>query len=299
MRIIATLGVNYVAEYHENLQHVLVFLTASGMTAGVNLEAEVVPASQVPQSSDLYGYLHLKCGLSTSSFLRLPARVAPGKKDVKVDGQHFQIKLAASPSTATSVPSPLLDATRLMQDRPTSYICASCSLPLVHCSRMQDYRDLPSEHWAELVDAWMCHSDQKLHEHVTRHSNEGFWPTPEYALVGGSYLLFEQSVVMKQHLWPEEEYPERKVSRLPSVHFHITAGHREGRRWIFTNGCLRRVLACIVCVRPKPLQVLVVELGVMLACEAAAGRCPSVDTKRPKEKACVHAQSLAKQLSSY
>lgn len=205
-----TLGVNYVAEYHENLQHVLVFLTASGMTAGVNLEAEVVPASQVPQSSDLYGYLHLKCGLSTSSFLRLPARVAPGKKDVKVDGQHFQIKLAASPSTATSVPSPLLDATRLMQDRPTSYICASCSLPLVHCSRMQDYRDLPSEHWAELVDAWMCHSDQKLHEHVTRHSNEGFWPTPEYALVGGSYLLFEQSVVMKQHLWPEEEYPERK-----------------------------------------------------------------------------------------
>ena len=57
-----------------------------------------------------------------------------------------------------------------------AFICASCSLPLVHAAKVARYRDLPSEHWAELVDAWMCHADLKLHEQVRRGSKEGFWP---------------------------------------------------------------------------------------------------------------------------
>ena len=41
----AGLDVHYVAEYHETLHHVLVFLNVQGMTLGANLEAEVVPVS--------------------------------------------------------------------------------------------------------------------------------------------------------------------------------------------------------------------------------------------------------------
>jgi len=59
---------------------------------------------------------------------------------------------------------------------------------------------LPSEHWEELVEAWMCHSDQKLHEHVVKHGKRGFWPKEGEALVGGSYILFEESVVHSNNL---------------------------------------------------------------------------------------------------
>ncbi|KZT00506.1 uncharacterized protein LAESUDRAFT_732242 [Laetiporus sulphureus 93-53] len=208
----AGLEVTYVAEYHENLQHVLVFLTVSRMIAGVNLEAEVVPPTvMLSKGNGPNERLVLKCGLNTSPFLLLPARASPGKKEVKVDGQAFQIKLAATPSEQNlSSPAALLDASRLAEFRPTTFICASCSLPLVHCSRLREYRDLPSEHWAELVDAWMCHSDQKLHEDVMKHSNEGFWPGEGEALVGGSYILFEQSAIAQHNLWPCSEEDDGK-----------------------------------------------------------------------------------------
>lgn len=216
----ANLEVTYVAEYHESLQHVLVFLNVAGMMPGGTLEAEVVPAAQVPGGPSIgCECLLLRCGLSTSPYLRLPARVTPGKKEVQVAGQHFQVKLSVLPGSANefgstaSVHSTLMDASRLSAMHPTSYVCASCSLPLVHASQLRDYRDLPSEHWAELVDAWMCHSDQKLHEHVQKHSSQGFWPTEGQALVGGSYLLFEQSVVSAHNICAIEHSDESKVSQ--------------------------------------------------------------------------------------
>ncbi|OBZ67871.1 Serine/threonine-protein kinase SRPK [Grifola frondosa] len=194
----AGLDVRYVAEYHENLQHIRVFLTVSGMIAGTNLEAEVVPPSELPFGEQ--SYLFLKSGTASSSPLSLPAPVVPGVKEVKVSGQFHEIKLAVTPHTSlecllSSSSTPLLDATQLLASHPTAFICPSCSLPLVQSSRINDYKDLPSEHWAELVDAWMCHSDQKLHEHVKKHSSEGFWPTKDQALVGGSYILFDESAI--------------------------------------------------------------------------------------------------------
>ncbi|KZT69197.1 hypothetical protein DAEQUDRAFT_727102 [Daedalea quercina L-15889] len=209
------LEVTYVAEYHESLQHVLVFLNVTGVMPGAVLDAEVVPAAQVPANTeDGNGWLVLRCGLSTSPYLRLPARVEPGKKEVQASGGHFQVKLSVLSANGTGpsnfVHSTLMDASRLSVMRPTGYVCASCSLPLVHASQVRDYRDLPSEHWAELVDAWMCHSDQKLHEHVQKHSTQGFWPTEGQALVGGSYLLFEQSVVSAHNLCTIDSNDEDK-----------------------------------------------------------------------------------------
>lgn len=146
---------------------------------------------------------------------------------------HYEVKLSTVTSSNGSadeggdINSPLLDATKLESVNPSSFVCASCSLPLIqiHGSsssssasspRAQSpfttsspspppqgvmaYRDLPSEHWEELVEAWMCHSDQKLHDQVVRHGKAGFWPSPGLAYVGGSYLLFEESVVVKQTL---------------------------------------------------------------------------------------------------
>lgn len=86
----------------------------------------------------------------------------------------------------------LLDAVQLKRLNPTSFICASCSLPLVQSSKLSRYDDLPSEHWAELLEAWMCHSDQRLSDRIALYTT-GLWPAPGQALVGGSYILFNDS----------------------------------------------------------------------------------------------------------
>ena len=208
-----TLDVTYVAEYHENLQHVLAFLTISGLQAGMELEAEAVPSES--GSGDGRAQLLLRCGASTSHRLALPAPVKVGPAQVSVvGGRHFQVKLPASPFTGPQSPEldSELDATHLQHIQPTSFICASCSLPLVRASAVRRYRDLPSEHWAELVDAWMCHSDQKLHEHVQKGSKEGFWPVDGEALVGGSYVLLKESAVEKVNLCDAQGPDANKVS---------------------------------------------------------------------------------------
>ncbi|KAF9038366.1 hypothetical protein BDZ89DRAFT_1061342 [Hymenopellis radicata] len=180
--------INYIAENHESLHHVLVFLSVAGAMPGVDLEAEVLPS--FPDTPSEGGdRLIIKSGHQSSLPLPLPGRVLPGKKDIKVQSGHYEIKLTSIPVSAPPPqPAPLLDATQLSATNPTSFICASCSLPVIHSSRISRYRDLPSEHWQELVDAWMCHSDQKLHEHVGQ------------ALVGGSYILFDESAVSKTNI---------------------------------------------------------------------------------------------------
>ncbi|KAJ7742710.1 HECT-like ubiquitin-conjugating enzyme-binding-domain-containing protein [Mycena maculata] len=198
-------SVTYVAEHHENLQHILVFLIINGATPGVDIEAEVLPAGG--DDSNAGGdYLVVKSGSSTSLPLCLPGRTTPGKKHIRVQSGHYELKLSTlptgTPSETTS--APLLDATQLSTANPTSFVCASCSLPLVQAAKIQVYKDLPSDHWEELVDAWMCHTDQKLNDHVMKHGRGGFWPEAGQALVGGSYILFEESSMVKNHLCPAD-----------------------------------------------------------------------------------------------
>lgn len=198
----------YVAEHHENLQHVLVFVGVDeGLVAGLDLEAIVPPSLGFHSSGDT---LILRCGSSSSAPLNLPVRVAAGKKEVRVQIGHYEIKLTTSnlddsphhsstlaPSAVDDSSSRLLDAEHLAKLSPTTFICSCCSLALIQpppAGGLQ-YRDLPSEHWAELLDAWMCHSDQKLHEHIAKHSN-ALWPAAGQALLGGSYILFEESSIV-------------------------------------------------------------------------------------------------------
>ena len=179
-----------------------------------------------------------------SQRLYLPASVRPGPAEVSVvGGQHFQVKLAAltpsgSLSADISSTDPELDATHFQSIQPTSFICSSCSLPLVQASRLRKYRDLPSEHWAELVDAWMCHSDQKLHEHVQKGSRDGFWPDDGEALVGGSYLLFQESAVAKSNISAAQGTDTAKVSIIHSALSLVRTDKKAGIGKS-THGCLR------------------------------------------------------------
>ncbi|KAF8800567.1 hypothetical protein BYT27DRAFT_7199686 [Phlegmacium glaucopus] len=199
----------YVAENHENLHHILVFFTITGVKPGAELQAEVLPLL-LDQSSEQGDHLVIKCGPHTSLPLLLPAYTTSGKKEVRAQSTHYEIKLATTGSNSpfsdiNGQPAPLLDATQLSSINPTSFLCSSCTLPLIQSSKVGTYRDLPSEHWEELVEAWMCHGDQKLHDHVTEHGKRGFWPSPGQALVGGSYILFEESAMNRNNFHMEEE----------------------------------------------------------------------------------------------
>ena len=193
----------YVAENHENLHHILVFFMITGGKPCAELHAEVLPLDQLSEQGN---QLIIKCGPHTSPPLSLPAYTTPGKKEVRAQNTHFEIKLPTTDSKSpfsdiNGQPAPLLDATQLSLINPTSLLCASCSLPLIQSSKVGTYRDLPSEHWEELVEAWMCHSDQKLHANGKR----GFWPSPGQALVGGSYILFEKSAMNRNNFHMKEE----------------------------------------------------------------------------------------------
>lgn len=187
---------SYVAEHHENLQHIMVFFNVTGAIPGVNLEVDIQPCTDGTEQ-----FLVLS-GVEVTLPSPLPARVSPGKPRVNVQSGHFELKL---PTVGTpDPPSPsaveLYDATALSKSMPTTFLCSSCSLPLVQPTKVNEYKDLPSEHWQELVDAWMCHSDQKLHDEVMENAKRGFWPKEGEALVGGSYILFEESGVVETHI---------------------------------------------------------------------------------------------------
>jgi hypothetical protein len=191
------LDIFYVAEYHETLRHVLVFVTVSGIPVDTVLQAEVLPTSSSGTEGDC---LVIRSSWASSPPLSLPVRVPSGKKDIQICQGHYELKLGiANPQAARSSSpdesTPLMSAEQLLSSKPTSWSCISCSLPLVHSPKLVKYRDLPSEHWEELVDAWMCHADQKLHNHVAKHGR-GFWPEDNEALVGCGYILFQQSAIV-------------------------------------------------------------------------------------------------------
>jgi hypothetical protein len=226
-----------VAEHHENLNHVLVFLTILDSTPGVDVKAEVIPYLINGEEGDQF---IVRQGSSTSEEMDLPVPTISGKIDVKVQRGHFELKLStlsANPAVnSTSDPIPLLDASQLLASNPTSFMCASCSLPLVQSSKINSYRDLPSEHWEELVDAWMCHTDQSLHEQIAKRGR-GFWPEVGQALVGGSYILFEDSSIVKTNLFPAEQPKVSSLITHPFLACEVT-DDQEDRRWLSTDGYL-------------------------------------------------------------
>ncbi|KAJ1311846.1 hypothetical protein OPQ81_010307 [Rhizoctonia solani] len=195
------MNITYVAEYRESLGMVAVQLRVDGLARTSRLEAEVI--SSLDESS-----LVLHCGSTTLPPLSLPSQVPVGKVDLfaasmgKPVGaaEYLDLKLptvanADGKDSEHDLP-PLLDAEQLWASQPTSFACASCSLPVTHslASGNVRYNDLPSDHWAELLDAWMCHPDQQVTAELAKRA-EGIWPMPGQILVGGGFLLFDATMV--------------------------------------------------------------------------------------------------------
>ncbi|SCV74265.1 BQ2448_6697 [Microbotryum intermedium] len=146
----------------------------------------------------------------------LPSRVATQVAPVISRGSYFEIKLAAfEPSPTRSRPdleihSPLSTA-ELRDSLPRSFACSTCHSEVVDTSAISKYNALPSEHWAELLDAWMCHQDQTLSDDLIA-KGKGIQPRAGEGMVGSSYLLFDRALAKNWHRMPLTGEPEQTES---------------------------------------------------------------------------------------
>lgn len=111
-------------------------------------------------------------GISTVSTLdfELPCRIREGPdlqgEKVKQDNSwlfHFAIEENANQKHHEDS-NVLFSAKQLTFIGATQWQCAICSNDLMDFSSTDRFIPLPSQHWEELVDAWMCHTDQQLND---------------------------------------------------------------------------------------------------------------------------------------
>ncbi|KAG8904851.1 hypothetical protein FRB99_001057 [Tulasnella sp. 403] len=198
------LEVLHVSEYQQNLHTVQVYIRISSSVSMFDVEFEVLPT----EDSALVGSdkFVVRAGTLESPLQTLPIAVMTGLQEVKPTGDHFEVKLTVPPLAQSSArrsngnENHLMDASQITVMQPTSFVCSSCSLPIVQSTKIKQYLDLPSEHWSELIDVWMCHADQKLTEAISQQASGNFWPTRGRAFVGGSYLLFDEGAIVKNSL---------------------------------------------------------------------------------------------------
>lgn len=82
---------------------------------------------------------------------------------------------------------------------PSALHCALCNAPLVDSSSVKptDYSGLPSEHWEELIGSWLCHDEMKL-DLGSEGAGGVFWPQQTEILVGGTYLMLKETLMLGQ-----------------------------------------------------------------------------------------------------
>ena len=218
------------AEYHETLQHILLFFvlypaapTLSRSTSRTSLHASssskpktvhpllqdlsahVLPPVIGPPEDGDHLVIKLKSG-TTSLPLILPAHVPPGQKEITDATEFWQIRMnvVPKPKEDEDDDESLLDAPTLTRLAPASFNCISCSLSLVSVDSAT-YRDLPSSHWEELVESWMCHEDLKVSKEVQEREKKGFIPQWNDGkgdiFVGGSYMLLPYEAIVHRSLF--------------------------------------------------------------------------------------------------
>lgn len=116
------------------------------------------------------------------------------KLDMVFKGDYYELHLPTAESEQTTRQRSdfelhsVYPAAEFRKHKPQLLVCSSCGEDLVDLSRISRYNDLPSEHWAELLDAWMCHHDQTLSEELIAKGNN-IWPKGTQALLSSGAVL--------------------------------------------------------------------------------------------------------------
>ncbi len=192
-------SIAYVAEHQENLRIVHLILHGTGLSPNSEL------ALEISKSNNSEALLVSKA----SSFkIALPAAVVPGQIcTLEQQDLLLEAKLSAFPTpvaTQTLLTSHTLSAPYLRRVAPIGLCCTVCDREIADlslASAVSDgFKDLPSEHWAEMMEVWMCHSDPGFTAQLAQTTKDGFWPDKGRVLVGESYLLLHSGDVKSSNL---------------------------------------------------------------------------------------------------
>ena len=100
----------------------------------------------------------------------------------------------------------------------TSIRCRSCSSEILKAGKVTAWKDLPSEHWADLMDVWFCHKPHNDHSH-DNHAAEakGFSAKSRIAAHPGTGLVDAVSLLLHQDdcCGIQVSYLSRSDSQLP------------------------------------------------------------------------------------
>lgn len=191
-------NVTYVVEHQENLRSLQVLVHGIGISSNLELNIQTLPSSS---GSTNTAVITSKWEPSLSIDVALPVLVYSDQITPLVPQSLYQeAKLSALPTPPASnalIITHALSAPDFRSLKATVLCCAICerhlaSLPFSRDPK-QAYKDLPSDHWAEMIDIWMCHDDPAFTARLAGMTEEGFWPRDGGVLVGGSYLLVEKT----------------------------------------------------------------------------------------------------------
>jgi hypothetical protein len=191
---------SYVAEHQENLNLVQIMVHGPGIPSSTELfiETDTEPSDKVTLSTKSNSHLRLT----------LPTPVVPNQKALLVaPNLHLEAKLAALPISPSAPVSSLntmitqaLCAADLRNMKPRAICCTACDREVADLPGGGTFKDLPSEHWAEMLEVWMCHADPGFTANISAQTKDGFWPSGGTVLVGGSYLLLKDEYTKKHNL---------------------------------------------------------------------------------------------------
>ncbi|KAI5479150.1 hypothetical protein MNV49_004010 [Pseudohyphozyma bogoriensis] len=144
--------------------------------------------------------------------LTLPCRAISQAVNIVSHGSFFEAKVVTIPPSPTRARPDLeihapLSTAELREHLPRAFSCTTCRTELVDSSTIEKYNALPSEHWAELLDAWMCHQDQTLSEDLVS-KGKGIKPRQNEGLVASAYVVFGRELT-KNWVTPEGSKPTR------------------------------------------------------------------------------------------
>ncbi|KAK0256388.1 hypothetical protein LTR91_020430 [Friedmanniomyces endolithicus] len=114
----------------------------------------------------------------------------------------------------------------------TAVSCATCHAEIVRSGQIRQWKDLPSEGWAEMMDFWHCHKPDEPHDHAHEAENvsRGFAANsrltvrPGMGLVGPMDFLFAAEDCSELEVRPCDS---RKVSPICSPFSSRNAGSKE------------------------------------------------------------------------
>jgi hypothetical protein len=78
--------------------------------------------------------------------------------------------------------------------------CQQCGAPLLQQGRVKQWRDLPNENWAEMMDFWHCHKPHEHgHEHDDATKSKGYSASSKLqAIVGVGFVGLSYFILSKE-----------------------------------------------------------------------------------------------------